>query len=55
MVNEKFAYVTCACGEKFQALVQVGETEEGEPVLDTDHDKLARMTQEHWTVCISKK
>ena len=50
-INESFAYISCACGEKLQALVQVGETETGEPIFDTDHDELNRVAQEHWAVC----
>lgn len=49
--NEKFAYITCACRRKLQALVQVGETEEGEPVFSVDHDELSRISQEHWKTC----
>ena len=53
MVNEFFAHITCACGEKFQALKQIEETEQGEPIFDTDHDELARIVQEHWGICVN--
>lgn len=51
MVNELFAHITCACGEKFQALKQIEETEQGEPIFDTDHEELNRIAQEHWAKC----
>ena len=53
MVNELFAHITCACGEKFQALKQIEETETGEPIFDTDHDELNRIVQEHWGICVN--
>ena len=43
-INESFAYITCACGEKLQALVS-------EPTCDTDHKELSRIAQEHWAIC----
>ena len=50
-INESVAYITCACGERLQALKQTGETEQGELIFDTDHDELNRIAQEHWAVC----
>lgn len=52
MVNELFAHITCSCGEKFQTLMQIGETEAGEPIFDTNHDELGRIVQEHWAACV---
>ena len=51
MVNELYAHITCTCGELLQALVQTGETEQGEPIFDTDHDELSRIAQAHWATC----
>jgi len=27
------------------------QAEKGEPMFDTDHDELLRITQEHWKTC----
>jgi len=47
-INERYAHITCVCGEKFQAIMEVGNDEKGDPVFDTDHDKLSHISKEHW-------
>jgi len=47
--DPKYAYITCAfCGGKFQVL------KEYDYGLDTDHETLAEVMREHWSICTAE-
>ena len=50
MVDERYASITCQCGQKFQALVHV-EQDDGFVVTDWDEAATSQAYHAHLTVC----
>lgn len=53
-IDERFRYITCKCGEKFQALKEYTYTDEfGRTItyIDVDQEELSRFCYEHLEIC----
>lgn len=53
-VDERYGYIICSCGEKFQALKEYSYVDEQGKVItyiDSDSEELERILQEHLKVC----